>query len=1042
MLTWILTTALLTAPPPLGGDPLSPYRGQPVVSVELEAPPNEDVNSLRSLINIEPGYLLSTQNLQASIKRLYALGRFAAVNVYAKRISGSVQLRFVLESQTRLAELHIEGLERAAAGPLRDALEVRVGQEIDRGTLQAMEARATRHLEQAGFPEARAEVGIAERSQTGAASLSVQIEEGDPQIVGEIRFIGNPRVPRPLLDELVRTEPGDILNEQRLARDRERLRKAYRKKGFLAARIYAPRIQRVGGKARVALPIDAGKRIAVRFVGNQSLADATLAQAWRGSSQAIDPDNPDELARRLEQIYVNRGRPDTRVEVRRMRRAERPGVLYLVCRIREGPRVFVDDILFEGATVFPQSVLRSQLRARLRAELGDSGLLAPIDAGTLNRAWHLPDASVPPVPIGQRLVPRIYARTLEEITAAYRDRGYLSARVGPAETERRGNRVQVRIPVREGPQTRIDSVSFRGNRVVAAKELLDVLSQSRRPAANGGNEAPPAMPGRPYSPNAVEDGRIALLRAYRDRGYLYARVFTETQFFEERKRVALVYRFEEGPQVTLRNVLVRGNRYTAESLIRSRMTLAPGDRYRLEQALEDQRRIASLGVFSSVRVRLIDEETPGELKDLVAEVEERNRQPVDLTLGLSTADGPRLRLSYSHINVFGTASTFSSALKLNRKVFFGLYGEFGDEFRDRYQQFNALDQLERELRLGLRSPRILGLPLDPSFRLDLVQERENAIPYSLDSFTGIFGADLQLSDTLTVAIEPQVSLTGLRCEELEGPQSQRDCLGAVRERRPTQGRLNAGLKRTFEVGPRLVWDGRDDPFNPQSGFFLNSRIIYALGSTRNPDDTPSGLDLFGRSEAWNPFSFAKMETTLTGYFSLRDVTLAVSLRGGFVRVFPDGDAGGFSPAPIDERFFLGGRGTLRGYLENTLIPEDVCVVPPGATDFPERCNDVIVSSPSTGGSPVSRGGHSYLLVKSELRVPFGNQFSVGFFLDAGNLWFQYPTLETLRPRYGLGAGIRYNTPVGPMALDIGVNPTPRPQKAETSWLPHFSIGVF
>src|SRR5690606_28381827 len=124
-----------------------------------------------------------------------------------------------------------------------------------------------------------------------------------------------------------------------------------------------------------------------------------------------------------------------------------------------------------------------------------------------------------------------------------------------------------------------------------------------------------------------------------------------------------------------------------------------------DEAIKSQRQIAALGVFSSVRVRLIDEETVSERKDLVTEVEERDRQPIEIAPGISTADGPRLRLSYSHINVLGTASVFSTSLKLNRQIFFGLYGNYAEVLRQRYQRFSAREQIEYELRIGINSPR-------------------------------------------------------------------------------------------------------------------------------------------------------------------------------------------------------------------------------------------------------------------------------------------------------------------------------------------------
>src|SRR5690349_19211612 len=82
-------------------DRFAPYRGQPVLGVDVHAPPGNDPNELRALIDIQPGYLLAQGDVESAIKRLYALGRFAQVEVYAERLSGVVVLHFLVHPLKR-----------------------------------------------------------------------------------------------------------------------------------------------------------------------------------------------------------------------------------------------------------------------------------------------------------------------------------------------------------------------------------------------------------------------------------------------------------------------------------------------------------------------------------------------------------------------------------------------------------------------------------------------------------------------------------------------------------------------------------------------------------------------------------------------------------------------------------------------------------------------------------------------------------------------------------------------------------------------------
>ena len=80
LIACIITALVGTATP----DKLSPYRGQPVVAINIDAPITENPEELKKLISIEPGFLLGTTDLHTSIKRLYSLGRFSNVIVHAK----------------------------------------------------------------------------------------------------------------------------------------------------------------------------------------------------------------------------------------------------------------------------------------------------------------------------------------------------------------------------------------------------------------------------------------------------------------------------------------------------------------------------------------------------------------------------------------------------------------------------------------------------------------------------------------------------------------------------------------------------------------------------------------------------------------------------------------------------------------------------------------------------------------------------------------------------------------------------------------------
>jgi outer membrane protein assembly factor BamA len=186
----------------------------------------------------------------------------------------------------------------------------------------------------------------------------------------------------------------------------------------------------------------------------------------------------------------------------------------------------------------------------------------------------------------------------------------------------------------------------------------------------------------------------------------------------------------------------------------------------------------------------------------------------------------------------------------------------------------------------------------------------------------------------------------------------------------------------------------------------------------------------------------KLSGTTSTYLPVGKTVLALSLRGG--RVFPlDAD----SDTVIPRRFFMGGASTMRGYAEEDMVPEDlrsgmaddakVCLEAPTSTNCSDAGRRI-----AGGQRPISVGGQLFVLGKAELRLPLRGSLEGALFADVGNLWFD-PKLARLQDlRASVGFGLRFVTPIGPAALDIGFNATPDDRVNEVIVSPHFTIGLF
>jgi outer membrane protein insertion porin family len=180
----------------------------------------------------------------------------------------------------------------------------------------------------------------------------------------------------------------------------------------------------------------------------------------------------------------------------------------------------------------------------------------------------------------------------------------------------------------------------------------------------------------------------------------------------------------------------------------------------------------------------------------------------------------------------------------------------------------------------------------------------------------------------------------------------------------------AGRSTSSVITPSMIWDTRDNALNPSRGFYNLLTVDFAGG--------PLGAE--------NQFYKSVGETNW--YYPLvSDVVLSLRGRLGYAEGY------GGKELPLYERFFVGTQAmTIRGYQLKEVGPKDI------------------------NGDPI--GGNSEILMSAQLRFPITQGLSLIGFIDTGNL-YDKGEFDPTRLRAGVGAGIRFVTPLGPLALDYG-----------------------
>ena len=310
----------------------------------------------------------------------------------------------------------------------------------------------------------------------------------------------------------------------------------------------------------------------------------------------------------------------------------------------------VEPVPGSDGSVSVTMVIEEGRRSKIKEYLFDGN--ENVDAGSLRETfgwypWWNPVGWFNDDPV----TPQDLAEARDKIAAHYRNLGYLDVEVSEAERTLRedGETSAVTFRIDEGPCYKVGSIAVEG--------VKQYPEQAARAAVK-----------------SVEIGCIAGEKALNDAAR-EIEIFcgsgdhplAETHVTVKKKpsssgdgALDIVFSVEEGVPVTIDRVLVRGNDYTKDKVIRREISLSPGDPMIEDKAEQSKRRLENLRYFDRVRFYLEKKQgvdsRPGEpeLRDLVYEVSERNTGQFMVGIGASSVDSVygTVELSESNFDLF------------------------------------------------------------------------------------------------------------------------------------------------------------------------------------------------------------------------------------------------------------------------------------------------------------------------------------------------------------------------------------------------------
>jgi outer membrane protein assembly factor BamA len=596
-------------------------------------------------------------------------------------------------------------------------------------------------------------------------------------------------------------------------------------------------------------------------------------------------------------------------------------------------------------------------------------------------------------------------RDVLRVKVFYWKRGFRSTQVDTSVT-RKGDGVKVTFTIAEGPPTLVSSVVVaQAESVLTPKDLRqNILLREKEP----------------LNLLALDSSHVLLRQELWEKGYSDA-VLRDTVIVSDDQRTGTV-RLSIDPRwrAVVETITVHGNEEITPRTIHNMITLRAGAVYRRSDLLTSQRNLYASSLFRRAVISVAD--TADSAKHVDIALQEAPFHDVRLSGGFNTVDFGQFQARLTNYNWLGGARRLDLtgvvsnllAPKLNGTgIFQNVTGNLSDQEAAPYLRPNY------ELGANITQPWFH----DPrnSIGVGLFGHRRSAPGIYIDKGYGVTGSfTRELAPRSPLSIVYRYELTEVDAGDIYFCVNYGVC---------EQGTIGAlrGRHAMSPISIDLFTDRTDNTLSPTTGYQARLDLEHASAFTLSK------------------FRYNRISGEASRYMPVGHAVLAGRIRFGWVS--PLGSTanalGQFGSSSGDilhpsKRFYAGGSQSVRGYGENQLGPR-VLTIDPAILERPvddqghgAGCNAASIADGSCNPTPVSSqyfqprptGGTSLIEANLEYRFPItgplgGAVFVDGAFVGEGALQDVTSGTGAVTP----GFGVRYQSPVGPIRVDLGIRPT-------------------
>jgi outer membrane protein insertion porin family len=583
------------------------WKGLRVEKIQFEGVTFDATDTFPQELAQKAGTPLDPQAVRASVRRLFASGRYRDISVRGVRQGDAVTLIFTGTERYYVGRVTIDGVKNdRLASLLEFATKLSPGTPFQDSQIAASYTGIKDMLQQHGYYEPV----VSADSKGDQVNVTYTVAVGPQARVGQVKLVdADPGMTLEEFRKKGKLKEGSKVTRDTVSNALDRLRKLYQKKNRLEATITLQSQTYDVQKKQVNYEFhaDQGPEVKVSVEGAKIAKSRLHLLVPIFEEGTIDNDLLNEGVFNIRDYEQQQGYFDSKVDVHVI--GEDTAAENVVFTVDRGVKHKVVAVDLKGNKYFTDDLLRERMQVQKGNAYQRSGKYSPA----------------------------LVSGDVTAILALYRANGFDEAKVttdvkdisaSPDGKPLKVGEIAVSYTIVEGPQQKFGTVALNG---VDASRMKDVRALMNSQA------------GQPFSLVTLSGDRDTVLQYYLSHGFDQAKVeIRQTKESKESKdadKTDVSLNVTEGQQVFINRVLLSGVEKTRPKVVQSQILVHAGDPLDQTALLQTQRNLYNIALFNEVVAAVQNPSGDAPQKNVLLQLTEAKRWNVTYGFGLEAQTG-------------------------------------------------------------------------------------------------------------------------------------------------------------------------------------------------------------------------------------------------------------------------------------------------------------------------------------------------------------------------------------------------------------------